>query len=272
MSRFTNVLAAAVVAGGMGLATDANGQSGGCNGGNCPPGPTTQNPGTVINNNLSATGGAATATTGPVTATGGTAQAIGGAGGQGGQGGSSSVANNQTIRFERQLPMGIVGGASPPSGGLCPEGWSAFASVPFVGAGGGRTTQNQTCITDNRLLGLLNNRDPGVVGMGITEYLREYPEALPGAVHVRRNLGQSCGPRAAGISAMFLAVGELDCSQIPGVSRVVEAPTQRPQRRPTAPTAAPAQGSICGITVNIVTGAATEVNRCPMTPSSPRPQ
>lgn len=140
MSRFTNVLAAAVVAGGMGLATDANGQSGGCNGGNCPPGPTTQNPGTVINNNLSATGGAATATTGPVTATGGTAQAIGGAGGQGGQGGSTGPISITNRTAALAPAVGVY------ANGQCATGVSFAIGTFNVSAGAGYSWQDQKCM------------------------------------------------------------------------------------------------------------------------------
>lgn len=230
--------------------TGANDSTGGCKGAACGgTGGTTTN----ITNNPTANGGqGGTGGQGGAGGQGGNVTSVNtnnpvAQGGQGGNGSATSTANananangNQIVTFQRTLPMGFGGGVSPPSGGICTSGWAFSLSAPFVGAGGGQTEQDQFCLGVQAATAMMNagylNNDRATAAYGIAALTSLFPEWMAGAQRVMRNAMKPCGEAAGKRSAMFLAFGDLDCSQFPVEAVKPAVPAKHPPkpRRPAA--------------------------------------
>ena len=185
-----------------------NGYGGNATGGNATGGNATG--GTSSSDaNAAATGGAANATGGAANATGGQSNATGG---QSNSGGNNFSNNNN---FEAPKPMGNVAATTIIPAGNCGEGWAMNVSIPFFGAGGGKTTQSKFCLSQDAAKAAINAglvaRDTGMVATGLAGLRNLHPEFDAAANIVVDNLMKPCAAQAAKISAIMLTQPGLKC-------------------------------------------------------------
>ncbi|MGZ9097968.1 MAG: hypothetical protein ACXW30_06715 [Micavibrio sp.] len=167
-----------------------------------------------------ATGGNATGGTSSsdanAAATGGSANATGGAsnatGGQSNSGGNNFSNSNN---FEAPKPMGNVASTTIIPAGNCGEGWAMNVSIPFFGAGGGKTTQSKFCLSQDAAKAAINAglvaQDTGMVATGLAGLRNLHPEFDAAANTVVDNLMKPCAAQAAKISAIMLTQPGLQC-------------------------------------------------------------
>jgi hypothetical protein len=203
-------------------------------------------------------GGKATATGGSANATGGSANAAGGnaAGGNatGGNaaggtsnsasttGASNSGGNNMSMNntYKAPLPMGNVASTMIVPTGNCGSGFALNVSVPFVGIGGGKTSQDHFCLSQEAANTAINAglvaKDTGMVAAGLGGLRKLHPEFDAAAHEVVANLKKSCAKKAGEISAMVLTE-ELECDgpYVAGTREFAET-----LEAPIVPVAAPA--------------------------------
>lgn len=156
--------------------------------------------------------------------------ANGGAGGRGGDGGnatggasnatggqSNSGGNNfsNSNNFEAPKPMGNVAATTIIPAGNCGEGWAMNVSIPFFGAGGGKTTQSKFCLSQDAAKAAINAglvaQDTGMVATGLAGLRNLHPEFDAAANTVVDNLMKPCAAQAAKISAIMLTQPGLQC-------------------------------------------------------------
>lgn len=170
-------------------------------------------------------GGKATATGGSANAAGGNAaggNATGGnaAGGSSNSasttGASSSGGNNMSMNntYKAPLPMGNVASTMIVPAGNCGSGYALNVSVPFVGIGGGKSSQDHFCLSQEAANTAINAglvaKDTGMVASGLGALRKLHPEFDAAAHVVVANLKLSCAKKAGEISAMVLTE-ELEC-------------------------------------------------------------
>lgn len=160
-----------------------------------------------------ATGGNATGGTSSsdANATGGAANATGGQSSANSGGNSMSNTNN----FEAPKPMGNVAATTIIPAGNCGEGWALNVSIPFFGAGGGKTTQSKFCLSQDAAKAAINAglvaQDTGMVATGLAGLRNLHPEFDAAANTVVENLMKPCAAQAAKISAIMLTQPGLQC-------------------------------------------------------------
>jgi len=179
-----------------GDATGGNATGGNATGGNATGGTSTSDA------NAAATGGAANATGGASNAT----------GGQSNSGGNNFSNSNN---FEAPKPMGNVAATTIIPAGNCGEGWAMNVSIPFFGAGGGKTTQSKFCLSQDAAKAAINAglvaQDTGMVATGLAGLRNLHPEFDAAANTVVDNLMKPCAAQAAKISAIMLTQPGLQC-------------------------------------------------------------
>ncbi len=188
------------------------------------------------NNNNTANGGNATSN-----ATGGNANATGGSSNSGGN--TISVDNS----YDAPKPMGNVAATTIIPTGNCGEGWAMNVSVPFFGAGGGKTTQNKFCLSQEAAKAALNaglvSKDTGMVATGLAGLRNLHPEFDAAANTVVSNLLKPCAAQAAKISAIVLTQSNLECTgeYVAGTENFAKSLQAAPVVVVAAQPAAPAQ-------------------------------
>ncbi|GEM_PF-6729777 len=184
---------------GVGIGQGGNATGGNATGGNATGGTSHSN----------ATGGAANSN-----ASGGEAESSANAAG----GASNSGGNNMSMNnnYEAQKPMGNVAATTIIPAGNCGEGWALNVSIPFFGAGGGKTTQSKFCLSQDAAKTAINAglvaQDTGMVATGLAGLRNLHPEFDQAANTVVENLVKPCAAQAAKISAIVLTQPGLQCT------------------------------------------------------------
>jgi len=167
---------------------------------------------------------------------GGNANAHGGRGGEGGQGGNSNsstgpvgLSNNNINNYDAPLPMGNAPTGFVAPSGDCGQGGYLSLGVPYVGLGGGSSSQDKDCLAQRGATATLNagvaTNDAGLKAIGLRTMSKLYPQYNEAVTDVTENLVKDCVAKAASISAALLANPTMNCTPDGKVTvQVPEAP------------------------------------------------
>ncbi len=141
---------------------------------------------------------------------------------------------SMSSKYEAAKPMGNVGSVAIVPAANCGTGWALNVSVPFFGAGGGRTGIDQQCLSMQAAQTAINAglvaRDSGMVATGLAGLRNLHIEFDAAATTVIANLKKPCAAEMAKVSAMMLTDPDMQCDEILGFVKELEKAETAPVR------------------------------------------
>lgn len=121
---------------------------------------------------------------------------------------SPVINNTANLQTKAPMPVGSAPAIFNSPGGECGEGFSLSIGGPYVGVGGGKTKQNETCLKQRAATDVLRagfaGKDSGVTAAGLGALGEIHPEINKSIATVAGNLMLPCAREAEKISALLL--------------------------------------------------------------------